>query len=90
MHHKEFHLKVGSHRVESFWVPPHLQYLVLLHYPCEIQKCYGIFMLNVTINRAYVSLKFNVRSYLTCHKNIALMILLKYTIRYDTIGLVCI
>jgi len=79
MHHKEFHLKMGSHRVESFWFPPNLRYVAIPTLRnSKIQKCYGIFMLNVTIN---VSLKFNVRSYLTCQKHIALMILLKYV--YD-------
>jgi len=72
---KFFH-KVIRTKILYVYTTYHLQYVATL--PCEIRKCKNsteFLRLNVTIT---ICLKFNARSYVTCHKNIALMILLKY------------
>jgi len=47
--------------------PPHLLCVATL--PCKIRKCNMLPLFHVERDNYYVQLKFNVRSYVTCHKN---------------------
>ena len=50
---------------------------MLLHYLVKFENPKMLPNFHLERDDQYVQLKFNVRSYVTCHKNIALLILLK-------------
>jgi len=55
---------------------------MLLHYLVKVENPKLLPNFHVKPDNECVELKFTVTSYVTCHKNIALMILLKYV--YNT------
>ena len=51
---------------------------MLLHYLVKFENAKMLPNFHVECDNYYVQLKFNVRSYVSCHKNIILMILLRH------------
>jgi len=56
--------------------PPHLQYVATL--PCESWKCKNVTKFSHWMRQLICLTKIYVRFYVTCHKNIALMIVLAH------------
>jgi len=70
---KFFHQLIRDKYFKDF----HFTCNMLLHYLVKFENPKMLPNFHLERDDQYVQLKFNVRSYVTCHKNIALLILLK-------------